>query len=102
MEGLDEFYIVIIIGREPEQTITRNTAQRTGHEAMPEARARPAREAERFRQLVAANRWFFDRLAQLDAPNWRLYEEWRGLSDSVRLRRFMREERITEPETSDA
>lgn len=55
---------------------------------MPQTRARPARDATRFRQLVAANIWFWATLDGYHAPNWRLAEEWRSLPDSTRIRRY--------------
>ncbi len=61
---------------------------------MTEARARPAREAARFTQLVRANLWFWTRMRDADDPSWEVVAEWRGLPDSTRIRRW----RMAQPE----
>ena len=55
---------------------------------MGEARARPAREAQRYLQVVRANLWFWTRMRDADDPNWEVVAEWRALPASVQIRRW--------------
>ncbi len=55
---------------------------------MPEARTRPARQRERFTQVIRANLWFWTRMRDADDPSWDVMEEWMGLPVSVMIRRW--------------
>ena len=55
---------------------------------MPETRARPARERERFKLLIRANQWFYRRMVDHDDPSWELLREWEECDDSLKMRRF--------------
>ncbi len=55
---------------------------------MPETRARPARERERFICVARANAWFYTRMCRADDPCWDVMDEWRCQSESVKIRRW--------------
>lgn len=66
---------------------------------MAETRARPARERERFMQIIRANLWFYRRILNVEDQSWDVIRDWEELSDSVKIRRW----RGAQPqESSDA
>lgn len=54
---------------------------------MSETRTRPARESQRFLQIVRANLWFFTRMRDAEDRSWDVLQEWVALSGSVQIRR---------------
>lgn len=56
---------------------------------MAETRARPARERQRAGTYIASELWFWRRMIAQEHPSGEMMEEWRSLSVSTRIRRFM-------------
>ena len=54
---------------------------------MTETRTRPARESQRFLQIVRANLWFFSRMRDAEDRSWDVLQEWIALTGSVQIRR---------------
>lgn len=55
---------------------------------MPETRARPARERQRFKEIARANMWFYRRLIEHDDPSWEMKRDWEQREDSLKIRRW--------------
>lgn len=64
---------------------------------MGEARTRPARDAQRFQQIIRAELWFWSKMRDTDDLCWEVIGQWRDLPQSVRIRRW----RAAQPQESE-